>query len=85
MIKLWLNYDKIIVMIKYGEIMEVGEGRNFGIPQDSMMHIWVFCGLPGCCFFFNRCLYYDTFFEVLKSLKGKKRAPKCSKYKDRYL
>ena len=51
MIKLWLNYDKIIVMIKYGETIEVGEGRNFGIPQDSMMYIWVFCGLPGCCFF----------------------------------
>ena len=37
-IKLWGNY-------------KVGEGRNFGMPQESMMHIWVFCGLCGCCFF----------------------------------
>ena len=62
MIKLWLNYDKIIVMIKYGETMEVGEGRNFGIPQDSMMYIWDFCGL---LLFFNGYLHYDAFFEVL--------------------
>ena len=63
---------KLLLWLSYGEIMEVREGRNFGIPQDSMMHIWVFCGLPGCCFFFNGCLYYDAFSEVLKSLKGKK-------------
>ena len=56
MIKLWLNYDKIIVMIKYGEIMEVGEGRNFGIPQDSMIHIWVFCELLGCVFSMDACI-----------------------------
>ena len=81
MIKLWLNYDEIIVMIKLWE-----NYGGFGIPQDSMMHIWVFCGLPSCCFFFNGCQYYDTFFEKLKkSLNSKKSVPKCSKYKDRYL
>ena len=37
-IKLWGNY-------------KVEESRNFGMPQESMMHIWVFCGLCGCCFF----------------------------------
>ena len=31
--------------------MKVGESRNFGIPQEFRLYIWVFCGLPGCCFF----------------------------------
>ena len=56
MIKLWLNYDEIIVIIKLWEIMEVGEGRNFGIPQDFMIHIWVFCGLLGCVFSMDACI-----------------------------
>ena len=38
MIKLWGNY-------------EGGRGWELGIPQESRLHIWVFCGLPGCCFF----------------------------------
>ena len=42
---------KLLLWLNYGEIMKVGEGRNFGIPQESRLHIWVFCGLPGCCFF----------------------------------
>ena len=66
---------KLLLWLSYGEIMVVGE--------DSMMHIWVFCGLPSCSFF-HGCLYYDAFFEVLKkSIKGEKSLPKCSKYKDR--
>ena len=31
--------------------MKVGQGRNFGVPQEFRLHLWVFCGLPGCCFF----------------------------------
>ena len=74
---------KLLLWLSYGEIMAVREGRNFGIPQDSMMHIWVFCGLPGCCFFQWMPVLY-AFFEVLKkSLEGEKSLPKCSKYKGR--
>ena len=73
---------KLLLWLNYGETMEVGEGSNFGIPQDSIMHIWVFCGLPGS--FFNGCQHYDAFFEMLKkSLKGEISVPKGSKYKDR--
>ena len=53
--------------------MKVREDRNFGISQESMMHISVFCGLPG-------------YFEVLqKSLKGEKSVLKCSEHEKRYL
>ena len=43
---------KLLLWLNYGEIMKVGQGRNFGVPQEFILHIWVFCGLPaGCCFF----------------------------------
>ena len=73
----------LLLWLNHGEIMEVGEGSNFGIPQDSMMQFEFSVGFP-VVIFSNGCLYYDAFFEVLKkSLKGEKSVPKCSKYKDR--
>ena len=41
MVKLWLNI-KLWWWLNYEEIMKVGEGRSFGVLQESMMHIWVF-------------------------------------------
>ena len=29
----------LLLRLNYEEIMGVGEGSNFGIPQNSMMHI----------------------------------------------
>ena len=56
---------KLLLWLSYGEITKVGEGRNFGIPQESELHIWVFCGLPVAVTFFDGWTYYDAFFEVL--------------------
>ena len=44
--------------------MKVGEVKNSGISQESMMHILIFCRFSDCCFF-SGVLYYDGFFEVL--------------------
>ena len=72
---------KLLLWLSYGEIMEVGEGRNTTGFHDAYLSFWWASQL---LFFFNGCLYYDTFFEVLKkSLKGEKSLPKCLKYKDR--
>ena len=59
MIKLWLNYCYDSVMGKLWRWERVGILEYHRI---SMMHIS----------FFNGCMYYDAFFEVLKSLTGKK-------------
>ena len=44
--------------------MKVGEGRNFGIPQESRLHIEFSADFPAATFF-NGWTYYDAFFEVL--------------------
>ena len=41
----------LLLLLNYGEIMKVREGSKFGIPQKSRLRVWVFCGVPGCCFF----------------------------------
>ena len=70
---------KLLLWLSYGEIMKVGEGKNFGIPHDK----WVFCGLAGCCFFQLMPVLWCFLWSVKESLKVKKSVPKSSKYKDR--
>ena len=58
---------KLLLGLNYGEIMKVGEGRNFGIPHESRLHIQVFCGLSGCCLF-----QWMALLIMMLSLKVKK-------------
>ena len=65
---------KLLFRLSYGEIMEVGEGRNFGIPQ-----------IPWCIFefsvdfpavvFFNGCLrlVFSRFFDIRENLGNVKK------------
>ena len=49
---------KLLLWLDYGEIMEVWEGRNFGILQDSMMYIEFSVGFSRLLLFFSmgRCI-----------------------------
>ena len=50
---LWLKLWKIKNIGSFSRNMKVGEDRNFGISQESMMHISVFCGLPAALKFYR--------------------------------